>query len=376
MSAVSGVKRAIARALPAGLKRFLRKAQASLRLAVLRVFSANGFFASLYFWLFSRRFYGEHHAVLKGRLQYYEDLERGRQSSWMLRRNTHRIEKGLVMQPRRPVFGERFILETVQAFSREKATEGFSSEELNWAGDVLKEYFAAVSDTPAIAEARREFAAVAEAAGAGEVRSEEKPRKSKPYLRAESPGSSITFDELHTLYKRRRSVRWYLQKPVPSDLICQAIDAAAQAPSACNRQPFRFIVTTKPESATRIAECAGGTVGFAQQLPAIIVVVGDLSAYPLERDRHLIYIDASLAAMQLMLAAETLGLSTCPINWPDIESSEERIRGLLRLPPHERVIMLISIGYGDPDGGVPFSQKKQRDLLVTNFPAEQSSDDH
>ncbi|MBU2676873.1 MAG: nitroreductase family protein, partial [Gammaproteobacteria bacterium] len=150
----------------------------------------------------------------------------------------------------------------------------------------------------------------------------------------------------------------------------RAIDAAAQAPSACNRQPFRFIVSTQAEHASRIAECAGGTAGFSQQLPAIITVVGDLSAYPLERDRHLIYIDASLASMQLMLAAETLGLSTCPINWPDIESAEQKIRALLELPPHERVIMLIAIGYGDPDSGVPFSQKKQSDFLVTEYPPE------
>ena len=99
-----------------------------------------------------------------------------------------------------------------------------------------------------------------------------------------------------------------------------------------------------------------------------MAVVGDLSAYPLERDRHLIYIDASLASMQLMLAAETLGLATCPINWPDIERAEQRIRDLLDLPPHERVIMLIAIGYGDPEGGVPYSQKKQSNVLVHEFP--------
>jgi len=226
---------------------------------------------------------------------------------------------------------------------------------------VLEEYFAAVSDTPAIAGARHEFS------GAAAV-STEGPCKSKPYARAQSPETSIAFDDLHELYKRRRSVRWYLEKPVPSELVDKAIDAAAQAPSACNRQPFRFVVSTEPESASRIAECAGGTAGFSQQLPAIIAVVGDLSAYPLERDRHLIYIDAALASMQLMLAAETLELSTCPINWPDIESAEKRIRALLGLPPHERVIMLIAIGYGDAESGVPYSQKKQHDLLVTDFP--------
>ena len=74
--------------------------------------------------------------------------------------------------------------------------------------------------------------------------------------------------------------------------------------------------------------------------------------------------------MQLMLAAETLGLSTCPINWPDVDSAEQRIRELLKLPAHERVIMLVAIGYGDPASGAPYSQKKQSDLLVTEFSPE------
>ena len=114
--AVTKIKQAIIRRLPRGLKTFLRNAQATTRVAALKVFSINGFLASLYFWLFSRRFYGEHHAVLKGRLQYFEDLKASRRSSPQLRRNIHRLEKGLIMRPRRPVFGEAFIMETVQAF--------------------------------------------------------------------------------------------------------------------------------------------------------------------------------------------------------------------------------------------------------------------
>ncbi len=74
--------------------------------------------------------------------------------------------------------------------------------------------------------------------------------------------------------------------------------------------------------------------------------------------------------MQLMLAAETLGLSTCPINWPDVDSAEQRIRELLKLPAHERVVMLVSIGYGDPESGVAYSQKKQGDLLISEFSPE------
>ena len=362
---VTKIKWAILGLLPRGLKDFLRKVQAALRLAALRIFSRNGFLSSVYFSLLSRRFYGEHLAVLRGRLRYYEDLKGGRRSSPQLRRNIHRLEKGLVMQPRRDVFGERYILETVQAFDRARATPGYSADELRWAADVLGEYFSVVSDTTVIESARAAFAGDAAAApGDGQERT------SKPYPRSDCPASVISFEDLHKLFARRRSVRWYLQQQVPAESIYKAIEAAAQAPSACNRQPFRFIVSTDMEWASRIAECAGGTAGYSQQLPAIIVVVGDLSAYRLERDRHLIYIDASLATMQLMLAAETLGLSTCPINWPDVPSAEKRIREILKLPPHERVVMLLAIGYGDPDSGVPYSQKKQGDLLISEFPPE------
>jgi len=353
--------------LPPGVKAVLHKGRAIAQLTVVRIFSSNGFLASLYYFLFSRQFYSEHRAVLRGRVKYHTDLRGGGTSSPQLRRNTHRLEKGLIMKPRRPVFAEGFILETVQACNRARGTPEYSAEELQWASDVLEEYFSVVSDTAVIKKARLAFAAPGNSPAAPD---DGRQHRSKPYPRCNSPAPAVTFEDLHRLYVRRRSVRWYLQKPVPVELIYKAIEAAAQAPSACNRQAFRFIVTTEPQWVSRIAECPGGAAGFAQQLPAIIVVVGDLSAYPFERDRHLIYIDASLANMQLMLAAETLGLATCPINWPDVDSAEQRIRELLKLPAHERVIMLMAIGYGDPASGVPYSQKKQSDLLVTEFSPE------
>jgi Lon protease-like protein len=134
-------------------------------------------------------------------------------------------------------------------------------------------------------------------------------------------------------------------------------DAARQAPSACNRQPFRFLIANGKPLTREIASIPMGTRGFAEGFPAIVVLVGDLSAYFDERDRHVIYIDGSLAAMQFMLALETLGLASCPINWPDIEDREKRMDQVLGLAAHERPILLIAVGYADPTGGVPFSEK-------------------
>lgn len=68
--------------------------------------------------------------------------------------------------------------------------------------------------------------------------------------------------------------------------------------------------------------------------------------------------------MQLMLALETMGLSSCPINWPDIEICERKIARKLNLPKHLRPVMLISVGYGQESGKIPFSQKKSAKILI------------
>jgi nitroreductase len=74
-------------------------------------------------------------------------------------------------------------------------------------------------------------------------------------------------------------------------------------------------------------------------------------------------VDASLAVMPFMMALETLGLSSSPINWPDFEPLERKMQKTLHLEDDERVIMLIAVGYADPEGLVAFSQKKELDVF-------------
>jgi nitroreductase len=96
-----------------------------------------------------------------------------------------------------------------------------------------------------------------------------------------------------------------------------------------------------------------------------VVVVGRLRNFADERDRHLIYIDSALAAMGFILALETLGLSSCMINWPDLPDKEGQMATLLALEPDERPVFLIAVGYADPSGKVARSVKKPvGELLV------------
>lgn len=349
--------KSLARMLPEPIKHRLKAVRDNGSLALVRLCSSNGLLASLYYCFCSRAFYREHRAVLLGRLEYARLLRRQGENDALLRRNVHRLEKGLIMRPRRGTFAEDYIGETVHCYAG-VAQRGLHDGQRRWAGDVLGAYFSAVGSTPRIDAAQNIFSGAS---------TPDEPGQCVPYPHHQLPPCPISYEQLLVLFKRRRSVRWYQERPVERELIEQAVRAATLAPSACNRQPFRFHVSSDPRRAAEIAQCAGGTGGFHHNLPCVIAVVGDLGAYPEARDRHVIYIDGSLAAMQLMLAFETLGLSTCPINWPDIEDKERLLADKLGLAYHERTVMLLAVGYADPTGGIPYSDKKtEQDLIVFN----------
>lgn len=344
----------LARCLPEPIKNAIKATRDNSGLALVRLFSSTGFLSSLYYCLISREFDREHRAVLLGRLQFARLMRRKGENDAFLRRNVHRLEKGLIMRPRRSTFAEDYIGPTVRCYA-DATQAGIINGQQRWANDVLNDYFTAVGSTPRIDSAKRAFS--------GAQRLDESSR-CVPYPHSQLPDCPVSYDELMVLFRRRRSVRWYQDKPVSNELLEQAVRAAALAPSACNRQPFRFYVSNGKEKAAEVAKCAGGTAGFHDNLPCVIAVVGDLGCYPEARDRHVVYIDGSLAAMQLMLALESLGLSSCSINWPDVEERERQLAKILGLAYQERTVMLLAVGYADPTGGIPYSDKKTADDLI------------
>ena len=315
--------------------------------------------ASLYYLACSSAFRGEQRAFLAGRMEYDRELEAPSGTMTMLRRNTHRLEKGLLMRPRRPVFAVDYIRETMDGYLKlleRHCITGVGSDELQWSHDVLSEYFRATADHPVLDICRQQFAALPAPRSNGHGRL-------VPYARDLSTAPAVDYDDLLSLAVRRRSVRWFLPRPVPREAIDRCVSVAALSPSACNRQPFVFRVFDEPALVRRVGQIPYGAEGYAENIPAIVVVVGRLRAYFDERDRHLIYIDASLATMSLLYALESQGLSSCCINWPDVPDRERAMATLLGLESDERVVMLVAVGYPDPDGLVASSQKKPLDQL-------------
>lgn len=341
--------------LPKFLINALLRFSSRLDISVALFASRNGWLSWMYYGLFSNLFRREMQTVLKARVRYSRAASGDSPTSYLLRRNIHRLEKGLIMRPRREVFAEGYIGETVDYLMTCIAADVLLESEREWVFDVMAEYFNAVSKTTTTVKAQTAFAAV----NTGLHRSGVVGKK--PMIHDELPGNPVSFEDLKRLCGRRHSVRWFQDKQVPRALIEAAVEVAFTAPSACNRQAFNFYIFDDPFRAQAIGAIPMGTAGFSDNFQCVVVVVGDLSAYPHEKDRHIIYIDSALATMQFQLALETLGLSSCAINWPDIERHERQMSEELNLAEYQRPTLLIALGYAESDALVPYSAKKTAD---------------
>ena len=139
------------------------------------------------------------------------------------------------------------------------------------------------------------------------------------------------------LMKKRCSVRKFEDKPVEKEKMLTVLEAARIAPSACNNQPWHFVVVQEESLRLRISERWGKVV------PAIIVVCGDHEqAWHRGSDgKDHTDVDASIAIDHMTLMAAELGLGTCWV----CSFSPEDSRDALGLPDHIEPIALLPIGY-------------------------------
>jgi F420 biosynthesis protein FbiB-like protein len=183
-----------------------------------------------------------------------------------------------------------------------------------------------------------------------------------------------TGTELHTFLRTRRSVRRFKKDPIPESVLYNILATATFAPSAHNRQPWRFVVITDPSIKTSLAEAMG--VDFERDLardgvpiekiqsqvkrskdritsaPAAILLCLDMSemdSYPNEKRSRAEWIMATqsvaAAGLQLLLAAHAEGLGGVWACWPLF--AQETIQKNLNIPTFWEPQGMFFIGYAD-----------------------------
>jgi len=137
--------------------------------------------------------------------------------------------------------------------------------------------------------------------------------------------------------KVRRSIRRYKKgAEIPEEHLRKILEAARLAPSAANRQPWRFIVVRDPEVKRRLAEACRGQM-FIADASVVVVALGDpsISRWYLQ--------DPMIAVEHMVLEATELGYGTCWIGAFD----EDAVKKVLDIPAGLKVVCALPIGVPD-----------------------------
>ena len=165
------------------------------------------------------------------------------------------------------------------------------------------------------------------------------------------------------LIRRRESCRNFdPNRPVEKEKLQRCAEAAWLAPSACNGQPWRYLIVTNPELVEKLRPLMMelNLNKFVKNCPAFAVVLEENTVLKVSlsqkfKDQDFAPIDVGLSCSQFCYAATEQGLSTCIIGW----HNEPKIRELFNLPKTSRVRLILAVGYAASDA---LREKKRKPI--------------
>ncbi|MCR4394078.1 MAG: nitroreductase family protein [Dehalococcoidales bacterium] len=148
--------------------------------------------------------------------------------------------------------------------------------------------------------------------------------------------------EFWDVITRRQSVRSYLDKPVPEDKIKKILEAARLAPSAHNRQPWKFIVVKDPEKRRQMMQACYNQPMIAQA-PVLIVGVALNTDWEMPNGIKSYPVDLAIAMEHITLAATNEGLGSCWVG----AFRQEQVKQIMNVPESCTVVAVMPIGYSN-----------------------------
>ena len=161
--------------------------------------------------------------------------------------------------------------------------------------------------------------------------------------------TDFTFAEhFYELAKRRQSIRKFSARKISKEKIYKILRCAIEAPSSCNRQSWRFLIIRDKKSFFFLSQIRG--ISFLKNTSVVICVLIDKNLYIDSKElEYTIYLDGAAAIMNIIYAAEDLGISSCWVNFGALEISEtelNRFNKFFKIKPNYKPISLVTLGYG------------------------------
>ncbi|MCR5851589.1 MAG: nitroreductase family protein [Bacteroidaceae bacterium] len=146
------------------------------------------------------------------------------------------------------------------------------------------------------------------------------------------------------LIKTRRSMRQFTDELLSGDDVKLLLRAGLMAPSSKGLHSYEFVVVEDKEMLAALSQCKQMGSDFLAGAPLAIVVLADPTVSDVWIE------DASVAAANILLQAEDLGLGACWIQvrnryTADERSSEQIVKSLLGIPEDRGVVCIIAVGH-------------------------------
>jgi nitroreductase len=140
----------------------------------------------------------------------------------------------------------------------------------------------------------------------------------------------------------RRSVRDYSRRAIPEEVTARLCEALRDAPSACNNQPWRFVLVFDEQLRRDLAR-ASKEQNWMAAAPLIVVGCGfpDQAYQWMGGSGNSLDIDLAIALDHLTLVAAAEGLGTCWIG----AFAESEVKRVVGIPDHVKVVAMITVGY-------------------------------
>ncbi len=140
--------------------------------------------------------------------------------------------------------------------------------------------------------------------------------------------------------KKRCSVRSYQNRPVEKERVNTILEAARLAPSASNRQEWRFVVVQDRDTRQRLMKAAKNQP-FVGEAPVIIACCAKTDDHIMTCGQMCYPIDVAIAIEHMALEATEEGLGTCWVG----AFYEDQVKEILGIPQDIRVVELLALGY-------------------------------
>ena len=168
--------------------------------------------------------------------------------------------------------------------------------------------------------------------------------------------------EFTEVIKKRESIRDYEYRAISEDKLHNVLEAARLAPSASNRQRWKFIVVREDERRRELSRATGAQTHVANA-PVVIAAVTTMPEYVMRSGVPAHPIDLAIAVDHMTLAAVDQGLGTCWIGG----FHQEEVKNILEVPENYRVVVMLTLGFPKTTGKVKVRKPIEEIICYETF---------